>query len=244
MYLGRKIAAIVVVIVAILAIGGIWFFWDEEEPTPPPECGDGYCDPEYETPENCPEDCGCNYNGICEPERGETAANCPDCVEPICNNNGICEPELGENCQNCPEDCGPCQQDVSVGLGFRRPLVPVSNSDTFWMTVYYVPSTDAPLRGFKFNLGYDPSILEYQQISPSTNWETWWYLGDTSVSGVITDVQSFYPDCQTTKGNLFSIQFKAISVGTTPLSFTYLEAMNCNSEYITLNYTDNTIEIK
>jgi hypothetical protein len=45
----------------------------------------------------------CNYNNLCEPGLGETAANCTDCsTAPVCG-NGDCE--LGENATNCPADC-------------------------------------------------------------------------------------------------------------------------------------------
>jgi hypothetical protein len=47
----------------------------------------------------------CNFNNKCEPDRGETPANCVDCQQTnYCNNNKICEPERGENEYNC-NDC-------------------------------------------------------------------------------------------------------------------------------------------
>jgi hypothetical protein len=52
-------------------------------------CGDGDCDsssPYFETPGNCPTDCG----GACGP---------------VCGANGC---ESGETCSNCPGDCGVC----------------------------------------------------------------------------------------------------------------------------------------
>ena len=45
----------------------------------PQECDfDGICDP-GEDEYNCPSDCGCNNNEICEGGRGETKFNCEDC---------------------------------------------------------------------------------------------------------------------------------------------------------------------
>jgi hypothetical protein len=46
----------------------------------------------------------CNYDKICEKNRGETTSNCPDCLpKPICGNK-ICEE--WENQENCCLDCG------------------------------------------------------------------------------------------------------------------------------------------
>ncbi len=78
-----------------------------------PSCNNGICEPEKgENSANCPQDCpvtpppSCD-NGICEPEKGEYFGNCPkDCpIIPPTCTNGICEPEKGENSNNCSQDC-------------------------------------------------------------------------------------------------------------------------------------------
>lgn len=48
------------------------------------KCGDGLCDPNEETCDTCPEDCGA----------------CPVCGDGSCDDN--------ENCGSCPGDCGEC----------------------------------------------------------------------------------------------------------------------------------------
>lgn len=60
-----------------------YFDWCSGAPDPvppPPEtvCDNGICE-SGEDEFNCWEDCGCNGNGICEPERKETKSNCEDC---------------------------------------------------------------------------------------------------------------------------------------------------------------------
>jgi hypothetical protein len=50
-----------------------------DQPPPPtgPVCGDNICDDATEW-NMCPQDCGCNNNNICEPQRGETPQLCPN----------------------------------------------------------------------------------------------------------------------------------------------------------------------
>ena len=61
----------------------------------------GICD-SWENADYCLSDCGCNNDGTCQSERGESISNCwMDCG---CNSNAICEPGRGEAIGNC-EDC-------------------------------------------------------------------------------------------------------------------------------------------
>ena len=50
----------------------------------------------------CPEECGCDNDGVCEVMRGESEANCVDCG---CDYDSECEFERGETTQSCPSDC-------------------------------------------------------------------------------------------------------------------------------------------
>lgn len=76
--------------------------------TPIPSfCGDGVCNGRFgENEESCSEDCGCNFNDICEPGRGEDQNTCSDCV--VCG-DGICVSPWEDNDAfegtYCPEDC-------------------------------------------------------------------------------------------------------------------------------------------
>lgn len=94
----------------------------------PPDCGDGTCS--YgETESTCPEDCGCDYDGICESERGETSTSCSDCATVYCDHDGVCEPSQGETITTCPSDCDQasnyCSDNTPYGecsettLGFK-----------------------------------------------------------------------------------------------------------------------------
>jgi len=72
-------------------------------------CGDGICNPYYESRNNCPQDCGqvqpvCG-NNVCE--SGENVNNCPKDCAGTCG-DGVCNPYY-ENQNNCPQDCGQVQ---------------------------------------------------------------------------------------------------------------------------------------
>ncbi|MBI4447626.1 hypothetical protein HY643_01475 [Candidatus Woesearchaeota archaeon] len=99
---------------------------DEEEEAV--DCGGSYCSP-------CTAVSLCDTDGKCEPEVGETTANCPDdcegfegtckngvqdskeegvdcggvcptpCPEELCDNNGKCDVDEGEDYNSCPDDC-------------------------------------------------------------------------------------------------------------------------------------------
>lgn len=71
--------------------------------------GNGICDP-WESADDC-NDCGCNYNNICEAARGEDEY-CPDDCG-LCNSNGVCEPLRGEVYGSCED----CSSDTSSGGG-------------------------------------------------------------------------------------------------------------------------------
>jgi hypothetical protein len=69
------------------------------------DCGDGFCDPEFENENNCPDDCKsstvvCEVNGICEYYLEENSLNCAQdcyCGDTICDS---AETEF-----TCPDDC-------------------------------------------------------------------------------------------------------------------------------------------
>jgi len=72
---------------------------------------DDECEPEAgETYANCPTDCPteCNLDGICQENIGETKESCEDCQLRVsqCNEDGVCEAEeFFENYVDCPLDC-------------------------------------------------------------------------------------------------------------------------------------------
>lgn len=81
--------------------------------------GDGICQ-YFETCEAQPEDCG-------------------PCV-PSCRNSA-CEPDLGETCANCRFDCGFCPPTFPVGLGFPPVATPANDRDGDGI---FDPDDDAP----------------------------------------------------------------------------------------------------
>ncbi len=236
------IGIILVIIIIVIAIAAIFYFGLIEIPEEPYElvCGDGYCDQDYETYETCPDDCiapACNNDDICDP--WETS-DCPDCQTDLCGNGII---DNGETCQTCPDDAGECQDDITSGTGFRRPLVPVQLGDTFWITVYLVPNTGETIGTFIMDMSYDASKLEYISMSPQGDWTTFWYENFGTNANTLTDVQSFDIDGQSTKADLFRIRFKAIGTGSAGLVFDNLDCTNELAESIIVTTTDNYIDI-
>ena len=73
-------------------------------------CGDGMCQDPQENNDNCPVDCPCNMNDVCDMPP-EDSMKCPD----ECDYDGFCGDGTcqnpPENEQNCPKDCGPCDND-------------------------------------------------------------------------------------------------------------------------------------
>ncbi len=76
----------------------------EEHPNYGESC---ICDEDYENEYG--DEVPCNNNGVCEwRDNFETRENCPDdCGQ--CNNDGICDTQTyGESMENCPSDCKHC----------------------------------------------------------------------------------------------------------------------------------------
>jgi hypothetical protein len=116
----------------------------------PPVCGNYSCEYPYEAdiggPYSCPFDCNCGY-GTCDPQFGETPANCRDCS---CGVDGdgdgnLCDqnwPLFEDNC-GCPSDCpavigdGRCDCyedpalsfDCSCGNGVCEPNPPLNETE-------------------------------------------------------------------------------------------------------------------
>lgn len=63
----------------------------------------------YNCPEDC-SNVACNNNGICEGWNGEAYPDCPDCPPPPpfqgCDDDGFCDWDAGESVDNCENDCG------------------------------------------------------------------------------------------------------------------------------------------
>jgi len=256
----------IIVVLGVIALVCIVFYCltQVEEVPNEPICGDGICDQDYENESNCPDDCGCNNNGICEPDRGETVDNCPDC-EPdpvICNDNEICEPELGEtedNCGDCgcddDDECEPlrgetrfnCEDCVDrppeeEGVGFRLPSLDKKIGETFWISVYVDPGADN-IATFILDMSYDSSILSYKKHVGVNDWEDWFFVGDTSTLGKILFCQSMDIDGQSQKDVILRIQFMAIAEGDAQLSFDSVEFEDLDSDPVDLNVNNGTITI-
>ena len=82
----------------------------------PFHCGDGKCEPPWETKGNCAVDCGASRASVCGDgscDQGESCGNCSKDCGPCLKDtfggtcgDGSCDD--GESCQSCPKDCGPC----------------------------------------------------------------------------------------------------------------------------------------
>ena len=244
--MNKKKLAIVAIILIIMAVGvyiAVGIMYQDEEPYQP-SCGDGYCDPDYESWQTCPIDCpkpSCNNDGICDPWEDDT---CVDCQNVSLCGNGVLDD--GENCQTCPEDAGgPCQEDTP-GIGFRRPLIPIYAGDIFWVTVYIEPPATKCIGAYKITMSYDDTKLQYVNQAPGAKWTQWFSSGDTSVSGVITNIQSMNTEGSCNKENIFSIQFKALGEGNPSVSFDTIKITDPSGTEITssVEHTDNTIIIR
>ena len=68
----------------------------------------------------------CNFNGLCEQDKGESNINClPDCPV-ICNYDGICEEYYGENeagCSDCQKIVSLCNMNGKCELGYNETYV-------------------------------------------------------------------------------------------------------------------------
>jgi len=86
-------------------------------------CGDGICNPYYESRKNCPQDCGqvqpvCG-NNVCESD--ENVNNCPQDCSGTCGDN-ICNPYF-ENVYNCQRDCaGTCGDNICNNYFGENPV--------------------------------------------------------------------------------------------------------------------------
>lgn len=188
---GAIIAIVAVIIGLNVAFGYYYFFYEEELPTA--VCGDGFCDPDQ------------------------------------------------EDCESCPDDCGECQADVLEGFGFRRPLLPVTEGETFAITVYAVPAGQT-LGAFKLSVDYDASILRLDDQIAGDSWSKWFVPGIHTL-GHLVDVQSMNENGVTNTTNLFNIKFTAISHGIADLDFASVECTDESGNYIILTPNSNTIEV-
>ena len=154
----------------------------------------------------------------------------------------MCEPELGENCKTCPADCGNCPPEYE-GLGFRLPYSPVSVGDTFWLTIYADISNTA-LGGWKFTIGYNPNVIELIDVSVDST--IWLFDKGTICSscGELQDVQAWTTQTELTeKMNLFRLKCKALSSGTSELSFKEYSVSDTSASNIHPALNDNSITI-
>jgi len=110
--------------------------------SPPPECGDGTCDP-GETHASCPSDCtetvSCNGDGVCD--AGEDAASCPDdCVGDLYPDGDyhkwVCYPSRrgGKYYWSCNPDMLFGAPDTAKFVGSCRPL----GLTSYWTTGDYL----------------------------------------------------------------------------------------------------------
>ncbi len=89
---------------------------------PEPPCNNnGICEQDLEESHaNCPGDCVCAVDGVCDETAGETISNCPaDCQGDPCNHNHTCEPPH-ETLENCASDCtatGSCNNNCVCDPG-------------------------------------------------------------------------------------------------------------------------------
>ena len=234
----KSMIIISAVIIIFLALGLLLYPRAAEEYEP--VCGDSYCDPIYESWETCPDDCpipSCNDDGICDP--WETP-ECNDCIIDTCDNGEI---DPGETCKTCPEDVGECQEEIILGLSFRRPYVPIYVDDTFWVTFYGIPDTDC-IDAYQISITYDTDKLEYIQHKTSSPW-SYWVPGDHDVeAGSITKISAMHDAELCAKGDFFRIQFKSLEIGEADLKITHVKMTDQYTNEITgLPYVDNTIII-
>lgn len=79
-----------------------------QQDAPKAVCGDGICVASEAA--NCPADCGggnvCNNNGTCDAGEMGMQPPCGDCPVMGCDNDGVCEAQNGETSATCANDCG------------------------------------------------------------------------------------------------------------------------------------------
>jgi Cohesin domain len=157
------------------------------------------------------------------------------CTVTVCNNNGICEPSKGETAANCAGDCvvSPAGTAVYVNPGATG----INIGDT--VTLEIRASSITNLFGYQFDISYDPSILEFSGMQDGTllsnNGQYQTFCVDYAASsGKLSNIACSIIGSSGVSGSglLKRVSFRALTSGTSDVLLSNVKLADSNSARI------------